>query len=361
MKPYRLIVSGGGTGGHIYPALAIATVFKQQFSTAEILFVGAKGKMEMEKVPKAGFDIKGIWISGFQRSLSIRNLLFPLKVLISLMHSYFIIKKLKPTLVIGTGGFASGPLLKMAQWLKLPTLIQEQNSYPGITNRILSKKADKICVAYQDMERFFPSKKICLTGNPIRPIMIDNAITNSKARLFFNLNPNQDTLVVIGGSLGARRINELIADQIEFFKSHSLQLIWQCGSLYYDQYKTFEQEGIIVRPFIYEMEQLYSAASIIISRAGAGSLSELCCVGKPLLLIPSPNVTANHQFHNAQALVKKNAALMLEENELDLKFQEVFESLIKNNSLKEEMQIQLKELAKPDAAIVIVNEMMALL
>ena len=239
MKPYRLIVSGGGTGGHIYPALAIATVFKQQFSTAEILFVGAKGKMEMEKVPKAGFDIKGIWISGFQRSLSIRNLLFPLKVLISLMHSYFIIKKFKPTLVIGTGGFASGPLLKMAQWLKLPTLIQEQNSYPGITNRILSKKADKICVAYQDMERFFPSNKICLTGNPIRPIMIDNTITNSKARLFFNLNPNQDTLVVIGGSLGARRINELIADQIEFFKSHSLQLIWQCGSLYYDQYKTF--------------------------------------------------------------------------------------------------------------------------
>ncbi len=360
MKHYRLIVSGGGTGGHIYPALAIATVFKQQFINTEILFVGAKGKMEMEKVPKAGFEIKGIWISGFQRSITIKNLLFPLKVLVSLIHSYFIIKKFKPNLVVGTGGFASGPLLKMAQWLKLPTLIQEQNSYPGITNRILSKKADKICVAYEGMERYFPKIKIRNTGNPIRPEMLDQTITPSVAKLFFGLDTDKQTLVVIGGSLGARSINRLIANQIHFFKKHSLQVIWQCGTLYYEKYKDFAQEDVIIRPFIYEMEQLYAASDIIISRAGAGSLSELSCVGKPMLLIPSPNVTANHQFHNAQALVKKNAALMLEEKELDSKFQDVFSSLVIDNSIREKMQNQLKGLAKPNASQAVVNELIEL-
>jgi UDP-N-acetylglucosamine--N-acetylmuramyl-(pentapeptide) pyrophosphoryl-undecaprenol N-acetylglucosamine transferase len=360
VKPYKLIVSGGGTGGHIYPALAIAEAFKAQFASPDILFVGAKGKMEMEKVPKAGFEIEGIWISGFQRSLSFQNILFPLKVLVSLIQSFFIIKKFKPTVVVGTGGFASGPLLQMAQWLNVPTLIQEQNSYPGITNRILSKKVDKICVAYEEMERYFPQSKIRLTGNPIRPLMLDHTITPADAKSFFGLNPEKKTLVIIGGSLGARRINELVAAQVEFFKRHSLQVIWQCGALYFEKYKKFAQEDVVVRPFVYEMEQLYTASDVIISRAGAGSISELSCVGKPLLLIPSPNVTANHQFHNAQALVKKGAALLLEERELDSKFQEVFSTLITNNTLNKEMQRELRALAKPNAAQDIVNEIMHL-
>ena len=360
MKPNRLIVSGGGTGGHIYPALAIANIYKQELPESDVLFVGAKGKMEMEKVPKAGFKIKGIWISGFQRSLSLQNILFPLKLVFSLMQSFFIIKKFKPTLVVGTGGFASGPLLQMAQWLKLPTLIQEQNSYPGITNRILSKKVDRICVAYEGMERYFPASKIKLTGNPIRPIMLSEEISSSAAKIFFGLDPEKDTLVIIGGSLGARRINELIADQIDFFKGQSLQVIWQCGALYHDEYKGLAQKDVVIRPFIYEMEQLYAASDMIISRAGAGSLSELSCVGKPLLLIPSPNVTANHQFHNAQALVKKKAALMLEEKDLDVKFQTVFSSLITDIELRDEMRTQLKAMAKPEAAQAIVNEMLNL-
>ena len=360
MKPYKLIVSGGGTGGHIYPALAIAEAFKAQFTTEDILFVGAKGKMEMEKVPKAGFEIKGIWISGFQRSLSFQNILFPLKIFVSLIQSFFIIKKFKPTVVVGTGGFASGPLLQMAQWLNLPTLIQEQNSYPGITNRILSKKVDKICVAYEGMERYFPQSKIRLTGNPIRPIMLNDSITPAIGKSFFGLNPEKKTLVVIGGSLGAKRINELVATQIEFFKSHSLQVIWQCGALYFEKYKKFAQGDIVVRPFVYEMEQLYAASDLIISRAGAGSISELSCVGKPLLLIPSPNVTANHQFHNAQALVKKSAALLLEEKELDSKFQEVFGTLITNQSLSGDIQRELKALARPNAVQDIIEEIIDL-
>ena len=360
MKACKLIISGGGTGGHIYPAIAIASGFKKIYVDAEILFVGALGKMEMEKVPQAGFPIKGLWISGFQRSLALQNLIFPFKLLVSLLQALLILKSFKPDMVVGTGGFASGPLLQVAQWLRLPTLIQEQNSYPGVTNRILSSKVDRICVAYPKMDRFFPKHKIRLTGNPVRSILTKKH-SSEKAKVFFGLNPKQRTLVIIGGSLGARRINELIQKEFKFIQSLNLQILWQCGSLYYETYKVLESERAVIKPFIYEMEQLYAAADFIISRAGAGSISELSCVGKPLLLIPSPNVTANHQFHNAQALVNQKAALLLEEKELEEKFKDCFSKWINDESQLQEAQTNLKRLAKADATKTIINEIQELL
>lgn len=360
MKPIiRLIISGGGTGGHIYPALAIGMQIKKQVQDVDLLFVGAKGKMEMEKVPKAGFPIKGLWISGFQRSLSLKNLLFPLKLMVSLIQAYSMIKQFKPNLVVGTGGFASGPVLQMAQWLKIPTVIQEQNSYPGVTNKVLSKKADLICVAFEGMERYFPPKKIRITGNPIRAT-ISETLAAAQAKAFFELNPNKQTLAIIGGSLGARRINELIASQLDFIQSLDLQLLWQCGELYYDQYKSLANEGVVIQPFVYEMQQFYAASDFIISRAGAGSLSELSCVAKPLVLIPSPNVTANHQYHNAHALEKKGAAYVIEEKNLKGSFEAVLQKLVTDEEVQQRMKKALQALAKPDAAESIVNHMLTL-
>ena len=360
MKAIRLIISGGGTGGHIYPALAIASQIKKENKDTAILFVGAKGKMEMEKVPKAGFQIKGVWISGFQRSLSIQNLLFPFKLLVSLIQSYIIIRRFKPNLVIGTGGFASGPVLKISQWFNIPTVIQEQNSYPGITNKLLSKKVHTICVAFEGMEDYFPADKIKITGNPIRSNICGHEFPE-KAREFFGLNPNKQTLAIIGGSLGARRINELIAKQLDFIQSFELQILWQCGELYFDQYKEMVKDGVAIHPFIYEMQQFYSAADFIISRAGAGSLSELFNVAKPLLIIPSPNVTANHQYHNAVALEKKGAAIFIEEKNLETDFEAVFNKLVSDTNLQKSMHKELKRQARPEAAQSIVKEINALL
>jgi len=360
VKAIRLIISGGGTGGHIYPALAIALQIKKEDKNTAILFVGAKGKMEMEKVPKAGFQIKGVWISGFQRSLSIQNLLFPFKLLVSLIQSYIIIRRFKPNLVIGTGGFASGPVLKISQWFKIPTVIQEQNSYPGVTNKLLSKKVHTICVAFEGMEDYFPADKIKITGNPIRSNICGHEFPQ-KAREFFGLNPNKKTLAIIGGSLGARRINELIAKKLDFIQSFELQILWQCGELYFDQYKEMVKDGVAIHPFIYEMQQFYSAADFIISRAGAGSLSELFNVGKPLLIIPSPNVTANHQYHNAVALEKNGAAIFIEEKNLETDFETVFNKLVSDTNLQKSMHKELKRQARPEAAQSIVKEINALL
>ncbi len=355
MKPIKLIISGGGTGGHIYPALAIAKGIKEINLNSNILFVGAKNKMEMEKVPNEGFLIKGLWISGFQRSFSIQNLLFPLKLFVSIIHSFLIIKKFKPNMVIGTGGFASGPLLKVAQWLGIPTIIQEQNSYPGITNRILSRNANRICVAYNGMENFFPKSKICLTGNPVRAKLI-NSRSYDEAKLYFDLNPKMKTLVVIGGSLGSKRINQLVISNLGFFKKLNLQVLWQCGSIYYKEYCKISSKNIFIKPFISNMDKLYTAADFIISRAGAGTISELCCIAKPILLIPSPNVTANHQYYNALALVKENAAIMIEEKELEEKFQKNLLLIVRNESIQKKIKKNLKRLSKPDATQKILNE-----
>ena len=360
MRSIKFIISGGGTGGHIYPALAIASGIKEKYNNPEILFVGARGKMEMDRIPKEGFPIKGLWISGFKRSLSFSNLLFPLKLIVSLFHSLLIILRFKPNIVIGTGGFASGPLLQVAIWLNYPTIIQEQNSYPGITNRILSKKVDRVCVAFDNMEKFFPKSKIKITGNPVRNYLIDLK-PNKTSRQFFDLDLNKKTLVVIGGSLGSKSINNLIKSELEYIMSLGLQIIWQCGTIYYKSLKRLNSKFVFIKPFINEMKHLYSAADFIISRAGAGSISELSCVAKPSLLIPSPNVSENHQWHNANVLAKKNAVLLIKEEELNKKFRSFFLQLVSDKKKQKELKKNLKSFAQPNATKKIVEEIIELL
>ncbi|NOY48891.1 MAG: undecaprenyldiphospho-muramoylpentapeptide beta-N-acetylglucosaminyltransferase, partial [Chlorobi bacterium] len=288
MSNYKIILSGGGTGGHIYPAISIANELKSRFPDAEFLFVGAKDKMEMEKVPQAGYTIEGLWISGIQRKLTAKNLSFPFKLISSLFKSQKILKQFKPDVAIGTGGFASGPLLQMAALKGIPCLIQEQNSYPGITNKILGKKVDRICVAYDDLERFFPSKKMIKTGNPVRQDLLSIENKTIEAKDFFHLKHSKITVLVLGGSLGSKRINELIEEKLEFFQTQNVQVIWQCGKLYYNSYKQYSDlEYVQVHAFINKMDMAYAAAEIIISRAGASSVSELCIVGKPVIFIPS--------------------------------------------------------------------------
>ena len=362
MKQYKFILSGGGTGGHIYPAIAIANELKSRFPDAEFLFVGAKDKMEMQKVPQAGYKIIGLWIAGLQRRLTFDNTLFPVKLISSLLKSRTIISKFKPDVVIGTGGFASGPLLQMAGLAGVPTVIQEQNSYPGITNKLLSKKANKICVAYENLERFFPKEKMILTGNPVRQDLIDIASKREKALQHFNLDPAKKTLLVLGGSLGARKINELIAKEILLFSAHNTQVIWQCGKLYYDQYKRFEEnENIQVHAFIDRMDLVYAAADVVISRAGASSVSELCIVGKPVIFIPSPNVAEDHQTKNAQAVVDKNGAFLIKEAELDSQFSLVFESVLNDEAKQKMLSENIKKLAMPEATRQIVDEIVKLI
>ena len=360
MRPYKIIISGGGTGGHLFPALAIAEEFKSRHSTANILFVGALGKIEMSKVPKAGYKIVGLWIDGLQRSLSLRNTMFPFKLFFSLLKSISILLKFKPDVVIGTGGYASGPILFMASLFKIPTLIQEQNSYPGITNKLLSKTVKIIAVAYEGLERFFPKNKLNITGNPIRKSIAVDQLDRSKSKDFFEQISDLPTLVVLGGSLGARRINQLIADQLDTLQNKGLQLIWQCGALYYDQYKKHQSERVKIIAFVSEMDQLYAAADIIISRSGAVTLSELCCIARPVLLIPSPNVTENHQYHNAMALASAGAAVVIEEKKLENHFEAVIEELL-DPKRQEQISINLKKLAHPNANAEIVDLIEALL
>ena len=310
MDNYRFILSGGGTGGHIYPAIAIANELKRRYPNADFLFVGAKDRMEMEKVPSAGYKIEGLWISGLQRKLTFKNIVFPFKLISSLIKAGNIVKKFKPDVVIGTGGFASGPLLKRASANGVPCVLQEQNSYAGVTNKLLAKKAKKICVAYDHMEQFFPADKIVKTGNPVRGDLVKMSISQKEAMSFFDLDASKPTLLILGGSLGARRINQLIEKELPFFKELGIQLIWQCGKLYYDDYKKYNSQEVKVFDFLNKMDYSYTAADIVISRAGAGSVSELCIVGKPVIYIPSPNVAEDHQTKNATALAEKDAAIL---------------------------------------------------
>ena len=357
----KFIISGGGTGGHIYPAIAIANELRSRFPKAEFLFVGAQDKMEMQKVPQAGYAIKGLWIAGLQRKFTLQNLLFPVKLLSSLLKSREIIKSFKPDVVIGTGGFASGPLLQMANSLNIPTLIQEQNSYPGITNKLLSKKANKICVAYENLERFFPKEKMILTGNPVRQDLIAIDSKRKEAIKFFNLDPSKKTLLILGGSLGARRVNQLIEKELGFFTSHKLQIIWQCGKFYLDEYKKYDSNNVQVLAFIDRMDLVYAAADFVISRAGASSVSELSIVGKPVLFIPSPNVAEDHQTKNAKSIVDKNGALMIKESELDENFNTIFSDLVTNENLQKQLSENIKKLAKVNATKDIVDEIVKLI
>jgi UDP-N-acetylglucosamine--N-acetylmuramyl-(pentapeptide) pyrophosphoryl-undecaprenol N-acetylglucosamine transferase len=361
MKPYKFILSGGGTGGHIYPAIAIANELKLRFPDAEFLFVGASDKMEMQKVPQAGYKIEGLWIAGLQRKLTIKNAMFPFKLISSLWKSRKIIKNFKPDVVIGTGGFASGPLLQIANNLNVPTVIQEQNSYPGITNKLLSKKANAICVAYENLERFFPKEKMILTGNPIRQDLISISEKRNEALQYFKLDPNKKALLVLGGSLGSRRINQLIEKEIPFLESKNLQVIWQCGKLYFDEYQKYISANIQVVSFIDRMDLIYAASDFVISRAGASSVSELCLVAKPVIFIPSPNVAEDHQTKNAQAIADKKGAILLKESELEEKFETVFSDLISNENLQKQLSTNIKQLAKPNATKEIVEQIIKLL
>ena len=361
MKQYRFILSGGGTGGHIYPAIAIANELKSRFPDAEFLFVGANDKMEMQKVPQAGYKIKGLWIAGLQRRLTFDNTLFPIKLITSLLKSRTIIRQFKPDVVIGTGGFASGPLLQVAAIAGIPTVIQEQNSYPGITNKLLSKKAKKICVAYENLGRFFPKDKMILTGNPVRQDLIDIYGKRTEAIQYFKLDPNKKTLLVLGGSLGARRLNQLIKKELPKILSQNVQVIWQCGKLYFEDYKKDAAAYVQVSAFIERMDLVYAAADFIISRAGASSVSELCIVGKPVIFIPSPNVAEDHQTKNAQSIVDRKGAIMLKESELDSQFSLVFEALLKDEGKQNQLRENIKQLAMPQATKKIVDEIVKLI
>ena len=375
MAKHKFIVSGGGTGGHIYPAIAIANELKSRFPDAEFLFVGAQDKMEMQKVPQAGYAIKGLWIAGLQRKLTLQNLLFPVKLVSSLWKSRAIIKGFKPDVVIGTGGFASGPLLQMANSLNIPTVIQEQNSFPGITNKLLSKKANRICVAYENLERFFPKDKMILTGNPVRQDLIDIDSKREEAIKYFNLDASKKTLLVLGGSLGSRRVNQLIEKELPLFDLLNVQIIWQCGKFYFDQYNKYNinanqqpttnnqqpTTNIQVFAFIDRMDLVYAAADFVISRAGASSVSELSIVGKPVIFIPSPNVAEDHQTKNAKSIVDRNGALILKESELDEKFNTVFSDLVANENLQKQLSINIKKLAKIHATRDIVDEIVKLI
>ncbi len=318
-KNLKVIISGGGTGGHIFPAISVANELKNNNENVEILFVGAEGKMEMEKVPAAGYEIIGLPVRGFQRKFSLQNISFFFKLFKSLRIARKIIKSFKPDVVVGFGGFASGPVLRIASKKKIPTLIQEQNSYAGITNRILSKKVDKICVAYENMEQFFPKEKIILTGNPVRQDLVAAKDNKKEAYTYFELQGNKKTLLVVGGSLGALTINESIGNNLNMIIENKIQLIWQTGIDYYPKAKElaskFDAAEIKITKFITRMDLAYAISDVVISRAGAITLSELSLLCKPTILVPSPNVAEDHQTKNAMALIKNNASMMVEDKE----------------------------------------------
>lgn len=361
MQPFKVIISGGGTGGHIFPAIAIANALKEKVEGVDILFVGAKGKMEMEKVPNAGYPIKGLWISGLQRKLTdTRNFLFPFKLISSLWNSFWIVKRFKPQVVVGTGGYASGPLLFVSSKLGVSALIQEQNSYPGITNKLLAKTVQCICVAYDKMERFFPKQKMLFLGNPVRQDILEVATKREEAITYFGLDRTKKTVLVVGGSLGARTINESMALCLDMFEG--TQLIWQTGKAYAQQGEkdAANKTNIKVLPFISRMDLAYAAADVVVSRAGASTISELCLIGKPAILVPSPNVAEDHQTKNAAALTDKNAALMVKDVKAKIELTEVLRELLQNEQKQKELGENIQQLAKHQSAEKIAEEVIKL-
>jgi len=355
---YNLIISGGGTGGHIYPAISIADRLRKNITNCNILFIGAKNKMEMKKVPENGYKIIGLYISGLQRKFNLYlNILLPFKIIFSLIHSLIIILIHKPKIVIGTGGYASGPIMYIASILGIPVFIQEQNSYPGLTNRILSKYAKKIFVAYDGMDKYFNNSKIIVSGNPIRKSIKNISLKNRNDYLkSLNFKKDLKTLLFLGGSLGADQLNKFIKDNIDFFKKNDLQVILQCGSRYFNTYKYLNSGHIKVLPFIKEMDKAYSSADIIISRSGASIISELCFVGKPVIFIPSPNVADNHQSKNAKKLYDIGAAEYVEEDEADYKLTSIINKILVSEVYSNSLSKKIKTLSKPNASKIIVNE-----
>ena len=359
MKLERVIISGGGTGGHIFPAIAIADEIKERNPDVQILFVGAEGKMEMEKVPAAGYQIKGLQIVGLKRKLALSNFLLPFKIIKSVLKARSIIKEFNPQVVIGVGGYASGPTLKAASMIGIPTLLQEQNSFPGKTNKLLAKKTKKICVAYDGLDRFFPAEKIVYTGNPTRKNMVDTINKTSEALEHFKLDKDKKTILIIGGSLGARTLNESLVNHINQIEGDT-QVLWQCGKLYFenlkDQLEGKLPENIKMNQFIMRMDLAYAVADVVISRAGAISVSELCLVKKPTILVPSPNVAEDHQTKNAMSLVEKNAAIMIKDVEAKETLIPATLQLLEDKEKMEQMANAIALLGKPNATGEIVDQ-----
>lgn len=357
----RIIVSGGGTGGHIFPAISIANAIKEQHPNAEILFVGALGRMEMQRVPAAGYRIIGLPVAGFDR----RHLLKNISVLVKLFRSQRMAKKIirdfKPHAAVGVGGYASGPTLKMAGQMGIPTLIQEQNSYAGVTNKLLARNAKKICVAYEGMERFFDKDKIILTGNPVRQSLLDGKVSKDEAVRSFGLDPKKKTILVVGGSLGARTINNCVMQNLNKIRQSGVQFIWQTGKIYIEEAKAAVKESgempmLHTTDFISDMAAAYSAADLVISRAGAGSISEFCLLGKPVILVPSPNVAEDHQTKNALALVNREAALYIKDSEAGEKLIDTAIRTVKEPDTLKKLSTNITKLAFKDSANVIANE-----
>ncbi len=359
MEKLKVIVSGGGTGGHIFPAISIANELKERFPETEILFVGALGKMEMERVPAAGYRIIGLPVMGFPRKASLKSLVFFLKLFQSMRLARKVISDFKPDVAIGVGGFASGPVLKAAVRRGVPTVLQEQNSYAGVTNKLLSSKVKKICVAYPNMQRYFPKDKIVLTGNPVRKNLIEAVVNKSEAYEYFKLNKANPVVLIIGGSLGARTINESVMANLEQIRQSEVQIIWQTGSFYYremlERLGTNYPENLQPMEFISHMDMAYAVADVVISRAGAGTISELCLLAKPSILVPSPNVAEDHQTKNAMALVENHAAILIKDKDSKGQlFQQTFSLLADETRLKT-LSENIKKLGRPNAAKDIVD------
>lgn len=366
MKKYlKVIISGGGTGGHIFPAISIANALREINPDVEILFVGALGRMEMEKVPAAGYQIEGLPVAGFKRKLSLSNIAVIFKLLKSIVKARKIVKSFNPDIAVGVGGYASGPVLKVAQRKGIPTLIQEQNSFAGVTNRLLAKKADTICVAYEGMEKYFPKEKIILTGNPVRQGLEDVENLKEEAYEFFNIPSGNKVILVVGGSLGARTINESVLHHIDkIAERNDVTLLWQTGKLYFDEVKTrmsnTKCQNLRVFDFIHRMDLAYSVANIVISRAGAGTISELCLVGKACILVPSPNVAEDHQTKNAMALVKHDAAIMITDKDSVSTLVNQTLLLLDNGEKIKSMEKNIKKLALPNSAQIIASKVIEL-
>ncbi len=358
----RVIVSGGGTGGHIFPAIAIANAVKDRWPDAEILFVGANGRMEMKRVPEAGYAIKGIDIYGLRRDLSLKsicdNIRLPFRLLKGMKVAEDILKDFCPDIVIGVGGYVSAPVLKKAAAMGIPTLIQEQNSYPGVTNKMLAPKVRTICTAYDHLERFFPKEKIVKTGNPVRKDILSLPSDHTDAYAYFDLNPNKRTVAILGGSLGARTINESVRGFIDDLRELDIQFIWQTGEYYFDTYKDMVQDmpNMRIMPFVKRMDYLYQVSDIIVSRAGALSISELCIVGKPCILIPSPNVAEDHQTKNARVLSDAGAAVLIPDALAHEKLKYEIWELVENCQKCAEMSENIRQFALPDATSAILRE-----
>ncbi|MCE7926476.1 MAG: undecaprenyldiphospho-muramoylpentapeptide beta-N-acetylglucosaminyltransferase [Haliscomenobacteraceae bacterium CHB4] len=363
-KQLRILITGGGTGGHVFPAIAIADAIKKLRPDTEFLFVGANGKMEMDRVPQAGYAIEGLNIAGFQRSASWKNLSFPFKLVSSLWKARKIIRRFQPDVVVGTGGYASGPVMRAAQGAGIPTLIQEQNSYAGVTNKILGKRASKICVAYDHMEQFFLAEKIVFSGNPVRSDILNLEGKHQEGIKHYGLNPRKKTIAVIGGSMGARTLNEAMRDNAKFFEKYEgVQALWQCGKFYeyeFTECDTAKLENVQLLPFIDRMDLLFAAADVVISRAGALTISELCLVGKPVVLVPSPNVAEDHQTKNALALVEKGAARLVRDAEAKEKMLQEALLILENEALAFSLSESIRQLGRPNAAEAIAREVIKL-